>query len=440
MPTLNYSDALAWVQQHVDYSRTHQQNVAAENFNLGRMQALLVRLGNPQQRAPAIHIAGTKGKGSTAALCAAALQAAGNRTGLYTSPELEEFRERIQINRQPIAEEDFAALVEELQPHAAALAGITAYELQTALAFMHFARQHTTANVIEVGMGGRLDSTNVVTPVVAVITAISLDHTYVLGDTLAAIAREKGGIIKPGIPVVSAPQAAEATTVLHEIATQRAAPLTEVGRDVTVERQGHTLSGQSLTIRYRDEPPQEIRIRLLGPHQAENAATAYAALRVADTAGLTVPPEAIRTGFAAAEWPGRFEILQSQPPLILDGAHNRASAQALLHTLREHFPGQPLALLFGASEDKDIPGMFAELLPETRWLLLMRAEHPRAADSEKLLALAAPYHVDTIAISEIPNALEKALQLAGNGGVALATGSLYPLGAVRAAWRARQGG
>ncbi|TAK11470.1 MAG: bifunctional folylpolyglutamate synthase/dihydrofolate synthase [Anaerolineae bacterium] len=432
-----YLQALDYLLSFIDYSRTHQQNVAPENFSLERMANLLARLGDPHLSAPSIHIAGTKGKGSTAAFCAAALQAAGYKTGLYTSPDLGDFTERIQVNRQPIPKDEFAALVEALKPHAESLPGVTSYELQTALAFLHFARQGTTANVIEVGMGGRLDSTNVVQPVVSVITSISLDHTYVLGDTLAAIAGEKGGIIKPGTPVVSAPQSPEAAAVLRSIAAERDTPLAEVGIDVAYQRQSNDLAGQHISVKFRDEPSETLAISLLGPHQAENAATAYAALRVADAAGLLVSREAIRIGFAGATWPGRFEVMQLHPPFILDGAHNAYSVQILVKTLREHFPGQPLALLFGASSDKDIAGMFAELLPETTWLLPVQSAHPRATPPAELLKLAEGFDVKTETPASIPAAIDRALELAANGGVALATGSLYSLGEIRAAWQDR---
>jgi dihydrofolate synthase/folylpolyglutamate synthase len=438
--SLTYQEALAYLLGFIDYSRTHQQNVSPENFDLDRMRGLLARLGDPHLAAPTIHIAGTKGKGSTAALCAAVLQNR-RRTGLYTSPDLGDFTDRIQINRQPIPRDEFAALVEELKPHAEATPGVTSYELQTALAFLYFARQQTGANVIEVGMGGRLDSTNVVQPVVSVITSISLDHTYVLGNTLAAIAAEKGGIIKAGVPVVVAPQAEEALTMLKRISREKDSRLIEVDSHPTGEmsffREGQDLTGQYIRFRFSGTPPEIFKIRLLGPHQAENAATAYAALRVAHEKGLVNTLAEIRSGFAAAEWPGRFEVMQTDPPVILDGAHNRHSAARLVETLGELLAGRPVCLLFGASEDKDIAGMFAELLPTTRWLIAIRSAHPRAAPPERLLELAAPYEVKAVAAPSIPEALEWGVQLGAGGGVLLATGSLYSLGEVRSAWLAR---
>ncbi|TES90646.1 MAG: bifunctional folylpolyglutamate synthase/dihydrofolate synthase, partial [Anaerolineales bacterium] len=223
-----YQDALDYLYQFIDYSRTHQQNIAPENFDLNRTRVLVEALGNPHQSYPSIHIAGTKGKGSVAVFCAAALQAGGYKAGLYTSPHLKDFTERIQINTEPISQDAFVTLVEEIKPFVAEIPDLTSYEIQTALAFWHFSRQEVDIAVVEVGLGGRLDSTNIITPLVSVITSISLDHTFVLGDTIPEIAAEKGGIIKPGVPVVSAPQVAEALQTLQEIVREQQSPFTLV--------------------------------------------------------------------------------------------------------------------------------------------------------------------------------------------------------------------
>ena len=239
-----YQATLDYLFGFVDFSLTHQQNLSPENFDLSRMRALMAALGNPENSYKTVHIAGTKGKGSVAAFCASALQEAGLKTGLYTSPHLKDFEERIQINRQSISQVDLVDLVDEIKPFVAAIPKLTTFEISTALAFWHFARQGVEIAVIEVGLGGRLDATNVITPLVSVITSISKDHTYVLGDTLTEIAGEKGGIIKPGIPVILAPQRDEPRERLQQIAAERSCPLTQVGSDYKFSIKSRSLEGK----------------------------------------------------------------------------------------------------------------------------------------------------------------------------------------------------
>ena len=428
-----YQAALDYVFSYIDYSRTHLENIAPENFNLARMAAFLEKLGNPHQAYPCIHVAGTKGKGSVSALCAGALQAGGYRVGLYTSPHLHDFSERIQVNRQPISQQAFIDLVERLKPAAAETSNLTSYEIQTALAFWHFAESGVDFAVIEVGLGGRLDSTNVVMPLASVITSLSLDHTFILGDTLTEIAGEKGGIIKPGVPVVAAPQAAEAEAVLRQIATEKDVALTLVGQDLRYQARAASLAGQELTV---SGPSGEVALSLglLGEHQLENAALAYAALAAARTQGLQLADAAIQRGFADTRWPGRFEVVATSPAVVLDGAHNQHSAQRLRVAIEQYFHGRRLVLVFGASEDKDIAGMFAELLPHVAAILPVVSSHPRAATIAQLTALAEDYECQLVVTKEIATALKKAQFLAGPRGVVLATGSLYALGEIRAVW------
>ena len=430
----HYTEALKFLFSFVDFSLTHQEQIAPERFELERMFDLMDKLGNPQLQYPTIHIAGTKGKGSVAAHCAAALQAAGNKTGLYTSPHLHDFRERIQIDGQRISKADFTAGIEVLKQVIPQVPGLTSYELQTALAFWYFGQKKVACAVVEVGMGGRLDSTNVLTPLVSVITNISYDHTSILGDTLAEIAGEKGGIIKPGVPVVSAPQKLDALEVLEQLASQREAEFVLVGRDIQFEPLTHSLEGQSFRVFQNGENGRTLTTQLLGRHQLENAVTAFAALQAVNRTGLSVSEQAVQKGFSSVRWPGRFEVFDGEPMVIFDGAHNRYSAQRLAQTIEDYLPGKPVALVFGASEDKDIAGMFAELLPKVDYVLLVRADHPRAAAVQDLSNLAADYACPVSVIDSPADFYRQASELIGNDGVILVTGSLYVVGQLRYLW------
>jgi len=449
-----YNKALDYLYSFVDYSLKHTSELVKAEFDLGRMFELMDALGNPQDAYPIIHVAGTKGKGSVAAMAASALHAAGYRAGLYISPHLQDFCERIQVNGEPIPHGDpsgrasgqsLAALVEEIKPAVARLPFITTFELTTALGFLYFARRGVDAAVIEVGLGGRLDATNIITPLVSVITSLSYDHMAVLGNTLAQIAGEKAGIIKEGAPVVSSPQVDEALAVLEKVAAQRNAPLTLVGRDLTFQAGEHSLEGQSFSLVTHHSShvtrhsslvtPKSVilRIPLLGAFQVVNAATAYAALKAS---GLNVSDEAICKGFAEVKWPGRFEVLRREPPVILDSAHNTDSAQKLRQALDDYFPKRPVILIFGASEDKDVLGMFAEWKPRLGRILATKAVHPRALEAEQLLGLAQQAGVPAEAATPVAAALARALELsAKDGSIVLSAGSMFVTAEVRTAWQ-----
>ena len=429
-----YQATLDYLNGFVDYSKTHQENLSPENFNLERMRVFAEALGNPHQGYPTIHIAGTKGKGSVAVFCSVALQAGGYKVGLYTSPPLHGFTERIQINGQPISKDSLVTLVEEIKPIVEDIPDLTSFELKTALAFWYFSKQDVDIAVIEVGLGGRLDSTNIITPLVSVITSLSLEHTFILGDTIAKIAAEKGGIIKPGVPVVSAPQKEVAQEVLQGIAREQGSPLTQIGDDIRFRAENHSLEGQSFTL-WRDSKEGEsleFRIGLLGAHQVENASAAYAALDIVRHRGIKLTDADIQKGFAKTTWPGRFEVFQQQPPIIFDVAHNPRSAQVLWETVDTYFPGKSIALVFGAMADKDIPGMFKEILPHVVTMIAVQPDHPRAASLEKLKELASPYSCEVVLASETSRVLDQAREFAGEEGIVLVTGSLTTVGELRA--------
>lgn len=432
-----YNQALDYLYSFVDYSLKHSSELAKADFNLNRMFALMESLGNPQMKYPIIHVAGTKGKGSTSALCAAGLQAAGYKTGLYTSPHLEDFVERIRINGMPISHEQLADLVDEIQPHVAKVEMLTTFEITTALAFMAFAKYGATAAVFEVGLGGRLDATNVVMPKVSVITSLSYDHMAVLGNTLTLIAGEKAGIIKDGVPVVSAPQKDEALEVLLRVAKERNSDITLVGRDVEFERVGSSLEGQRLKVEGQAVSGQrsvvELEIPLLGNHQIENAATAYVALKAS---GIPITDEQIKTGFSRVQWRARFEVVQLEPTVIFDSAHNQDSFEKLRETLEEYFPGKKVYLIFGASEDKNIPGMFAEMKAKIQKIIVTRADHPRALSVDHIQGLADQAGVESEAVVPVKEALRRALELSSkDGSIVLSAGSMFVTAEVMREWK-----
>jgi dihydrofolate synthase / folylpolyglutamate synthase len=427
-----YNLALDYLYSFVDYSLKHSSELAKADFSLDRMFALMESLGDPQKKYPIIHVAGTKGKGSTSALCAAGLGAAGYQTGLYTSPHLEDYCERIQINSEPITHQELTDLIEEIKPFVAKIEKLTTFEITTALAFMAFAKAGVDVAVFEVGLGGRLDATNVVIPKVSVITSLSYDHMAVLGDTLVKIAGEKAGIIKEGVPVVSSPQKDEALEVLERVATQRGCKLTLVGREVKFETLESSLDGQSLAV-HGLSSVVNLRIPLLGLHQIENAATAYTALK---TSGLKITDEQIQKGFSQVHWPARFQVARRNPPVIFDSAHNQDSFEKLRETLETYFPGKQVYLIFGASEDKNIPGMFAEMKSKIRKVLITRADHPRALEVGVIQELAGQAGVASETVSPVKAALARALELsAKDGSIVLSAGSMFVTAEVMKEWK-----
>ena len=427
-----YNLALDYLYSFVDYSLKHSSELAKADFNLGRMRDLMAALGNPQDTYPTIHIAGTKGKGSTSAFCASALQTSGRKVGLYTSPHLQDYAERIQINGTPIPHTQLIELVDLIKPAVASIPLLTTFEITTALAFMHFARQHVDAAVIEVGLGGRLDATNILHPRVSVITSLSYDHTAVLGNTLTLIAGEKAGIIKPGVPVVSSPQTDEALTVLQKIAAERGCQLTLVGRDLPYRPLEHTLDHQTFEIT-PSGVPLTLSIPLLGAHQVENAATAYAALQ---HSGFDLSDQQIAQGFAQVSWPCRFELASRQPTLILDSAHNEDAFQRLTQTLQTYFPGRKVLLILGISEDKHLVAMLSAIQPLIDRLIVTRADHPRALEPEKIIATAQQLGLPCESVSPVSAALNRALEIAQkNGSIILSAGSMFVTAEVKTAWQ-----
>jgi dihydrofolate synthase/folylpolyglutamate synthase len=456
-PHLTYKEALDYIYSFTDYEKKSAYRYAPEHFDLGRVERLTALLDKPQHRFKALHIAGTKGKGSTAAMIASILRAAGYKTGLYTSPHLHTFRERIQLDGQLISEEAVSDLTGRLQPLVSQVEDLTTFEIMTALAFLYFAEEGADLAVLEVGMGGRLDATNIVTPLVAIITSLSYDHTPYLGSTLPLIAREKAGIIKDNAVVVSAPQLSEAMTVIEETCREREALLFRVGEQWTWQKGETNLEGQSFTVHLNNPTPRPPNhptrydllsrgsrrhrywIPLLGEHQLANATTAVAVADLLPGLGVHISEEAIAQGLRQVRWPGRLEVLSRAPFLVVDGAHNGDSAHKLTEALRNYFQYERLFLVFGASLEKDIDGMLRELLPLVYRVIVTQAQHPRATEVQSLREEFLAQGCEPLSSNSVAEALDCALRLAQERDLICATGSLFVVAEVREAWARRQG-
>ncbi len=421
---MNYRSALDYVLSFSDYER-HPGAGYAERWDLRRMEELLERLGTPHLRRQTVHIAGSKGKGSTAAMIAAGTEAAGFKAGLYTSPHLHTMRERIKVSDRLITEDEFAQTVSRIkaaitEQNEGRYGELSTFEILTALAFSYFEQKGCDFQVLETGLGGRLDATNVVPhPDVCVLTSISLDHTAVLGDTLAQIAAEKAGIIKRGTIVISAPQSSEAEAVIRSIAEEKGARLIVVGQEVTWHKTDAGLSNQSLTVK-GIQGEYALRIPLLGEHQLENAATAVGALEA-----LGVGSEAIRQGLHKVDWPGRMQILSERPLLIADGAHNGDSAAKLVRSIKEYFTCEKSILILGTSADKNSAAIIAELAPFFDMVITTTSEHPRATDAKKLASQFRGVGTEAVITETVSQALEEARNRASSQDLICATGSLF---------------
>jgi dihydrofolate synthase/folylpolyglutamate synthase len=423
----DYQAAIDYILSFADYERISRSSVI---FDTSRIEVLLERLGRPHLSAESVHIAGTKGKGSTAAMIASILTASGYKTGLYTSPHLHSFTERIRIDGQPIQETEFATMIQSLKPRlnafneAGARGELTTFEILTALAFVHFAEQAADFQVLETGLGGRLDATNVVRPKVCAITSVSLDHTEVLGHTLAQIAREKAGIIKPGCTVVSAPQHPEVRSVMSATCLERGARLIEAGQDIAWRLTESTDCSQSFRLSGL-RGSYDLAIPLLGEHQLENAAVAVGVSEVLAGLGAMVSAESIAAGLSRVSWPGRLQILRRDPLLVVDGAHNADSARKLAKALPEYFRFAKAILVVGTSRDKDVAGIVDGLLPLSKHVIVTRSRNPRAADISVLATEFSRRGAKVKTAETVGSAVEVALREAGPRDLVCVTGSLF---------------
>lgn len=440
----DYQAALDYIFNYVDYERRRSVPYTEAAWDLERTRRVLRALGDPHVGLRYVHVAGSKGKGSTAANVDSILRSSGLRTGFYTSPHLHTFRERIRIDGQLIEQPDVVRLLEQCKPAIEAVPGITTFEIMTVLALLHFVQQGVDWVVLEVGLGGRLDATNVVTPAVSVITPISFEHTALLGDTLDLIAREKAGIIKPGVPVVVAPQHDEALAAIEEVAARQGSRLILAGRDWTWRSLHDSLAGQVFAVQSSFNPWDsdqlaDLHTPLLGAHQLANATTALAACAELARQGAPITADSLRRGLAQVVWPGRLEVLAAQgPAVVLDSAHNDASVRLLRSALDRYFPGRPLHVIVGVSTDKDAAGILAELLSGAAAATVTRSRHPRAADLAVLAPLAARFlSQDCIDVApSVYHALAQALGSSDPGALICVTGSLFIAGEARESWLA----
>jgi len=425
----SYQQALDYIYSFIDYEREPGPRTRT-TYDLRRVEELLGRLGSPQLKARSVHIAGSKGKGSVAAMISSTLTTAGYSTGLFTSPHMHFYNERLRVDGRLVSNDEIVALVQKLKPEVdevnrkATYGRLTTFEVTTALGFMYFAEKDVDFQVIEVGLGGRLDATNVILPEVCVITSISFDHMELLGNTLAEIAAEKAGIIKPGSVVVSSSQADEANSVIEKVCVSRGADLIRVGRDVTFRSLGFGLDRQSLQVQGR-LGNYELSIPLLGQYQLDNASTAVAALEVLVEKGFNISTESIVNGLANVSWEGRLQVINRHPLVVVDGAHNIDSAQKLMQALKHYFSFERAILIIGLSLDKDVAGIVSELVPFFDKVIVTRSIHPRAMATSPIAAEFKRSGVEARETDDISLALPLALEMAGDNDIICVTGSLF---------------
>jgi len=449
----SFAEAAAWIFGFTDYEFTPLAGAPSQVLELTRLRSLLARLDNPQRDARSIHITGSKGKGSTASMVAALLQCTGARVGLYTSPHLHSPCERISIDGMPIAETEFEALVASLKPAAesentqSGHPPLTTFELLTALAFLAFRKHRCDWQVIEVGMGGRLDATNVLDEkTLCIFTPISLEHTAILGSTTGAIAADKAGILRRGVRAVVAPQDEPAGAVLRKACAALNIPCESSETSCSWTSMLRGLDGQDCVVRSRRQK-YRFFLPLLGRHQVENAATALLGIENLRDAGINLPPDRAAAALASVRWPGRLEVLSRAPLVLVDGAHNGASAARLAEALRElatcaptcamnraPTPGTGLVtLVLGTLADKDLPGMVTALAPVATQVIAVAPNHPRARPAGDIDAAFSAAEVPVLTAGTVAAGLRQALETAHPNDVICIAGSLYVAAEARAA-------
>jgi len=436
---MEFAEAAAWILAHTNHEVVPLDRAPAERLELRPLRLLLARLGNPQHGRGAVHLTGSNGKGSTAAMIAAILRQAGARVGLYTSPHLHTIRERIRIDGEPIDTETFAALTAEIKPHAEAIEALgmklTVFELLTALGFLAFQRAGCTWQVIEVGLGGTLDATNVLDEKqVCVFTPIDLEHTAILGNTVAQIARDKAGILRPGVRAVMGLQRESAAEELRAACARLSVTLEEVAQVCALRRERVTLDGQTLRVR-TSRATYSFTLPLLGRFQAENAATALLAVeQLAETApSMVVTPHMVAAALTDVRWPGRVEVLKRSPLVVVDGAHTPDAVRQLVRAVREDIQPRAVRLVIGVSRDKALDALASAFQPLQPEVIAVAAAHPRAADPLDVAHAFQRLDLPARAAPSVTAGVDAAIEEASPGELVLIAGSLFVVAEARAA-------
>lgn len=448
-----YDAAIAFLYGRINYERVDSQAYSTSDFKLDRMRSLLTLLGNPQDRIPAVHVAGTKGKGSTCSMIAAVLAAAGRRVGLYISPHISVFEERMTVNGRSPSPQQLVDLVNRLIPAVTEMDGMpgqmqpTYFELATAIAWLYFLDCEVDLAVLETGLGGRLDSTNICNPKVCVITNISRDHTHILGSTIRQIAWEKAGIIKAGVPVICGVSHPDALGLIEQICRERNAPLILLGRDVHVSNQRVAQANDSdfveaiprahvnvrIDIQAGDAQWRGVPVALRGAHQISNTAMAIAAIGQLRQQGEQISDQSIGLGLTRVDWPARVEVVSTRPVVVIDAAHNWESARALVATLRADFAPRRSILIFAATRDKDVAGLLRLLVPCFETVIFTKyLDNPRSVPADELKAMIHSISNRPVHVAETPLAAwQFARRLAGPDDLIAITGSFFLVAELR---------
>ena len=431
-----YQRSLDFIYSFIDLSITRNLRYSPDKFNLSRMYGVMSLLGNPQLNYDVVHVAGTKGKGSICAMTASIMREAGYKVGFYSSPHMIDFRERIKVNDNEISKQSLINYVMKLRHIFKTVDQLSTFEIITAIAFKYFADQQVDIAIIEVGMGGRLDATNVVEPIVSIISPISHDHMNILGDTIAKIAREKAGIIKKSVPVIISPQKESAKEEIKIIANRKGSFIIDVSENYTFEQINYSLEKQSFVIKEKLIYPSDTcnpiyEIPLLGDHQINNAITAFACILRLRKLGYEINENALKNGFSKVEWPGRFEVVCKKPLIIVDGAHNRDSFRKLRNTIKKYLAGKKVILIFGASEDKEVKLMIKIIKPYIEHFIFTKSEHPRALGLGELEKFASSLDLDNYSIRDIGSIVPLILRKSDQKNTYIASGSIFIAGAIK---------
>jgi dihydrofolate synthase/folylpolyglutamate synthase len=432
---MTYLEALRYLYGLADFERSGR---FTDRKDIEPMQALLRELGDPHLGRATVHIAGSKGKGSVAAMAESILRAAGLRTGLFTSPHLHRFPERIQVDGQSVTREEFAEGLTDVRAAAERAAAalpdrpIVTFDVLTALAFLLYRQREVQVQVVEVGLGGLLDSTNVFeSKDCAVITNIGLEHRDILGDTIPEIARQKAGIIVAGCPTIMAPQRESAAEVIREVASEKGSPLTEVALVCNLRRDSAGSESQAFRLR-TPKHGYQAKLPLLGKHQLDNAATAVLAVEALTKSGVEVSEEAVKQGLESVKWPGRIEVIKRRPLVVVDSAHTADSARRLRDTLLEYLRVDRATLVIGVMGDKDLEGLASAIEPAALRVIATQAEHPRALAAEEVAKVFRGRSVETFVEPKLGAAIDMATNLSTGSDAVVILGSIALAGEARA--------